>query len=125
VAANVGVQPYHKSGFRFEIYGREGTLMMMGGGEAGEEANRKIVGGRKEDKEVRELPVPDRLKWVPDEVRKVGRAYDVGQMWVRFAQAIRTGAPVEPDFDHAVRRHRSLDAIVRASQSGRRQEVVL
>ena len=28
-----------------------------------------------------------------------------------------------PDFDHAVRRHRMLDAIVRASQTGQRQKV--
>lgn len=125
VTANVGVQPYHGSGYRFEIYGKEGTLMMIGGGEAGQEANRRVMGGRKEDKALQDLPVPERLKWVPEEVRKVGRAYDVGQMWVRFAQAIRTGAAVEPDFDHAVRRHRSLDAIARASQSGQRQKVRL
>jgi hypothetical protein len=29
---------------------------------------------------------------------------------------------MEPDFDHAVRRHRTLDAIVRASQTGQRQK---
>jgi len=125
VCANVGVQPYHKSGFRFEIYGRDGTLMMIGGGEAGEEANRKIRGGRKDDKEMKDLPVPDRLKWVPDEVRKVGRAYDVGQMWVNFARAIRSGKPAGPDFEHAVRRHRTLDAVQRASDTGHRQPVVL
>jgi predicted dehydrogenase len=46
-------------------------------------------------------------------------------MWVNFAKAIRSGKNVEPDFDHAVRRHRMLDAIVRASQTGARQKVVL
>ena len=55
----------------------------------------------------------------------MGRAYDVGQMWVKFAEAIRGGARVEPDFDHAVRRHRTLDAIVRASETGQRQKIVL
>jgi predicted dehydrogenase len=122
ISANVGVQPYHGSGYRFEIYGRDGTLMMIGGGEAGQEASRKIVGGEKDDKELKELPVPERLKWVPDAVRKEGRAYDVGQMWVNFAKAIRGGQGVEPDFDHAVRRHRMLDAIVRASETGQRQK---
>jgi len=123
ISANVGVEPYHGSGYRFEIYGRDGTLMMIGGGEAGQEANRRIVGGKKDDKELKELPVPERLKWVPDAVRKEGRAYDVGQMWVNFARAIRDGKGVEPDFDHAVRRHRMLDAIVRASETGQRQKV--
>jgi predicted dehydrogenase len=45
-------------------------------------------------------------------------------MWVKFAEAIRAGTNVETDFDHAVRRHRMLDAIVRASQTGQRQKVV-
>jgi predicted dehydrogenase len=125
VSANVGVQPYHGSGYRFEIYGKEGSLMMIGGGEAGQEESRKIVGGKKDDKAPQELSVPDRLKWVPQEVRKVGRAYDVGQMWVNFSRAIRSGKAVEPDFDHAVRRHRMLDAIVRASETGQRQKVAL
>ena len=123
VSATVGVQPYHGSGHRFEIYGKDGTLMMIGGGEAGQEENRKIVGGKKDDKALKELPVPERLKWVPEAVRKEGRAYDVGQMWVNFARTIRGAAPVGPDFDHAVRRHKSLDAIVRASETGQRQKL--
>ncbi len=125
VSVNLGVHPYHGPGYRFEIYGTEGTLMMIGGGDAGEEVKRKIMGGKKDDKALQELPVPDRLKIVPEEVRGLGPSYDVGQMWVKFAEAIRTGAPVEADFDHAVRRHRMLDAIRRASETGQRQKVVL
>ena len=123
VSANVGVHPYHGSGHRFEIYGKEGTLMMVGGGEAGQEENRRIMGGKKDDKALKELPVPDRLKWVPEAVRREGRAYDVGQMWVNFAKTIRGAAPVGPDFEHAVLRHRSLDAIMKASQTGQRQKL--
>jgi predicted dehydrogenase len=125
VNAYVGVHPYHGTGYRFEIYGKEGTLAMIGGGEAGEEARRKIVGGRKEDKALQEIPVPDRLKHVPEAVRAGGASYDVGEMWVRFAESIRSGTRVEPDFDFAVRRHRMLDAIRRASETGQRQKVVL
>jgi predicted dehydrogenase len=123
VSANVGVHPYHGSGHRFEIYGKEGTLMMVGGGEAGQEENRRIMGGKKDDKALKELPVPDRLKWVPEVVRKEGRSYDVGQMWVNFAKTIRGAAPVGPDFDHAVLRHKSLDAITRASETGQKQKL--
>ncbi|HEY2990839.1 MAG TPA: Gfo/Idh/MocA family oxidoreductase [Candidatus Binatia bacterium] len=125
VNAYVGVHPYHGSGHRFEIYGRDGTLSMIGGGEGGEELRRKIMGGQKDDKALQELSVPERFKWVPETVRNNSPAYDVGQMWVKFAEAIRTGANIEPDFDHAVRRHRTLDTIVRASQTGQRQKVVL
>jgi predicted dehydrogenase len=123
VNAYCGVHPYHGSGHRLEIYGREGTLSMIGGGEAGEERRRKIMGGHKDDKALQELAVPERFTWVPEALRDGGSAYDVGQMWVKFAQGIRTGSAIEPDFDHAVRRHRVLDAIVRASQTGQRQKV--
>jgi len=125
VSVNLGVHPYHGTGFRMEIFGKDGTLAMIGGGDAGQEVKRKIMGGKKDDKALQELPVPEKFKWVPEEVRGLGPGYDVGQMWVNFANAIRAGKNVEPDFDHAVRRHRMLDAIVRASQTGARQKVVL
>jgi predicted dehydrogenase len=123
VNAYCGVQPYHGSGHRLEIYGREGTLMMIGGGEGGEERSRKVMGGHKDDKTLQELTVPEKFKWVPEALRSGGAAYDVGQMWVKFAEVIHGGSAVDPDFDHAVRRHRTLDAIVRASQTGQRQKV--
>jgi predicted dehydrogenase len=128
VNAYCGVHPYHGSGHRLEIYGKEGTLAMIGGGEGGEERRRKVMGGHKDDKSLQELPVPERFTWVPQAVREGGAAYDVGQMWVKFAEAIRTSSspdPDFPDFDHAVRRHRTLDTIVRASQTGQRQKVGL
>jgi predicted dehydrogenase len=123
VSACVAHQPYHGSGYRLEVYGKKGTLAMIGGGDAGQETKRKIVGGRKDDAALKELPVPDRFKWVPEAVREGGSSYDVGQMWVKFAEAIRTGAAVEADFDHAVRRHRMLDAIRRAAETGVRQQI--
>ncbi len=128
VNAYCGIQPYHGSGHRFEIYGKEGALAMIGGGEGGEERRRKLMSGHKDDKALQELPVPERFTWVPEAVRNESPAYDVGQLWVKFAGAIRTGSNSDfdlPDFDHAVRRHRTLDAIVRASQTGQRQKVLL
>ena len=123
VNASCGVHPYHGSGHRLEIYGREGTLAMIGGGEGGGEQQRKIMGGQKDDKSLQELTVPEQFKWVPETVRNDGPAYEVGQMWVKFAEAIRTGSAIETDFDHAVRRHRMLDVIVRASETGQRQKI--
>jgi len=123
VNACCGVHPYHGSGHRLEIYGKDGTLMMIGGGEGGQELGRKLLGGHKDDKALQPLEVPERFKRVPESLRR-GPEYDVGQMWVAFAEGIRSGAKIEPDFDHAVRRHRTLDAIVRASETGQRQKVV-
>ncbi|MBI4311801.1 MAG: Gfo/Idh/MocA family oxidoreductase [Chloroflexi bacterium] len=124
VNAYVGVHPYHGSGYKMEIYGKEGTLMLVGGGGGAGESLR-IMGGRKDDKQLQELPIPDRLKWVPLEVQNAGSAYEVGQMWANFAKAIRTNTKIEPDFDHAVKRHKLLDAISHSSETGRRQKVQL
>ena len=41
---------------------------------------------------------------------------------MRLAESIRDDKPVTPGFDAAVTRHRLLDAIVRASETGTKQE---
>ncbi len=117
VNASVGGHARHGSGNRMEIYGKEGTLMVTGGGEG------RIMGGRKDDKALQELPIPDRLKWVPQEVQNSGSAFMVGQMWANFARAIRTNQRIEPDFDSALRLHKLLDAVQRASDTGVKQQV--
>ena len=111
--------PWLGSGFRLHVYGREGTLAL----EAEEHPQTdglRLLGGKASDQELSDLEVPGRLKWVPDSV-PTGSPLNVAQMWSRFAQAIRTGERVEPDFDTAVTRHKLLDAIQRASDTGRRQ----
>ena len=41
----------------------------------------------------------------------------------RFAESIRNGSSARPGFDAAVSRHRLLDAIMRASDTGMKQVV--
>ena len=120
--AHVGVHPYHGSGYKMEIYGEDRTLVLTTGGQGPGESLR-ILGGGKDDRALEELPVPDRLKWVPQEVQEAGSAFEVGQMWVNFSKAIRSNTRVGPDFDHAVLRHRMLDAVMRASETGQRVKV--
>ena len=56
VNAYTGVHPYHGSGHRLEIYGKEGTLSMIGGGEGGEEHRRKIRGDTKTTRRCKSCP---------------------------------------------------------------------
>jgi predicted dehydrogenase len=119
VNAYVGVHPYHGSGYKMEIYGKEGTLVLSSAG--GQRL--RIFGGRKDNQELEEIEVPNRLTWVPERVQNAGPAFEVGQMWVNFARAIRTGVSAEPGFDHAVLRHKLLDAIQTASDTGQRQKL--
>jgi predicted dehydrogenase len=57
---------------------------------------------------------------VPDGLERDSR-YNVAQLYARLAAAIGTGAPASPGFDAAATRHRLLDAIVRAAETGRKQ----
>ncbi len=115
ITAHVGMQPHHGSGYRLEIYGREGTLVMIpkGGGDF------QILGGKGDDSALQEMPIPERLTWVPDTLK--GGSFNVGQMWARFAESIRTGEHVEPDFATGLKRHKLMEAIERASETGQRQ----
>ena len=47
--------------------------------------------------------------------------YNVAQLYARLAESIRDGKPASPSFAAAVTRHRLLDGIMRASETGRKQ----
>ena len=68
------------------------------------------------------LPVPDHYMQMPA-ATPVGPPRNVGHLYLRMARAIRDHTPVEPDFDLAVKRHRLIDAIQRASDEGRTQRL--
>lgn len=47
--------------------------------------------------------------------------YNVAQLYARLAESICEGGSAHPGFAAAVTRHRLLDAIVRASETGQKQ----
>lgn len=115
VSAHVGAIPWHGSGLTVQVYGREGSLVYRSA--AG--AQPRLEGAKRSDAALQELPIPAHLAWVPENTPK-GPPFNVAQMYRRFAEAIRSGQPVEPDFDSAVKAHRLLDAIQQASDQGKR-----
>ena len=118
-SAHVSSMILHGNGYRLEVYGREGTLVVAAASPPQTTAV-TIQGGQSGDSELKDLPIPGRLKWISDLVPREP-ALSVAQMWSKFAVAIRTGNREEPDFDTAVKRHRMLDAVQRASDTGQRQ----
>ena len=111
--------PWHPSGYRFEIYGREKTAAIH----AGERfTDLKLMAGGPGDTRLAEMPIPDRLTRVLH-TRKRDRPFYVAQVWSHYAEAIRSGTPAEPDFDFALDLHRLIDALERASDTGARQVV--
>ena len=63
-----------------------------------------------------ELPIPAKYRYVPDKIASV-----VVQLYAKLGESIRNHTKASPGFDAAVRRHRLIDAIVRASQTGQKQ----
>ena len=122
VSAHVATVPRLGTGWRMEVYGREGTLVasapqivMFG--------QVWLSGGRGKDGKLEELPVPDRLTWVPREVPQ-GEPFNVAQLYRCLDEAIQGIRSADPDFDLALKRHRLLDAIQRSSDQGVKVQVL-
>jgi predicted dehydrogenase len=110
-----GTVPFNPSGNRFEIYGREGTLVVSGG--TLNSGPSQLVGARGKDA-LAALEPPAKLKLVPDAVPE-GPPRNVAGAYARFAAALSAGESFHPDFDHAVRRHTLIEAIERSSAERR------
>jgi predicted dehydrogenase len=120
-SVHIATVPWHGTGWRLEVYGRQGTLVAASD-QMVQYAQIRLQGGRGEDRALQTLPVPERLTWVAEEVPK-GPPFNVAQMYHRLGQAIREGRQAQPDFDLAVKRHRLLDAMQRSSNQGERVSV--
>ena len=115
-SVHVGAVPWAGSGFRMEIFGREGTLITTGS-VSSQRGEMLRVQGAQGTHELQDLTLPQRFVYVPDDFPK-GDPFNVGQLYTRFAEAIRTGQNRLPTFDTAVDLHRFLDTIKQASETG-------
>ena len=126
-SCHVASIPSHGGGIRLEVYGREGTLVASMSATA-QLGTLGLMGGKVGDKEIQELPIPDRLTAIPEGARAVEvwsspTVSHVARMHRRFGEAIRSGQRAEPDFDTAVKRHQLLVAIEQSSDRGVRQRI--
>ena len=107
--------------FLFEIHGDRGDLTLTATSRASMQRQELTVqGAQGAAKELAVLPVPAKYRWVPAGLPGDSR-YNVAQLYARLADSIRDRRPATPSFATAVKRHRLLDAITRASESGRKQ----
>ena len=126
--ANGGVASVHvagtplggSDGFKIEIYGREGTLAASCGFSPTTDAVR--LQGCRQGNALEDLEVPGEYALAPKGAAQ-WEPFNVGQMYHRFGQAIRTGEYCQPDFAAAVRLHRLIDHVVKASEEGREVDV--
>ena len=113
----VSAIPWKAHGYGMEIYGREGTLVAT----SDNTPQLKVVrlqGTRAGDSGLQDLPVPTEYIKAPAETPE-NEPWNVGEMYVRFADAIRNGTACAPDFNTAVDLHRLVDAITESSEQGR------
>jgi predicted dehydrogenase len=113
---HVGAIPFAGSGYRMEIYGRDGTLVASG--EDSPQLGEVVLHGAKGADALAPMPVPERFR-VAAPGTPAGEPLNVGQMYTLFARAIRDGDRNQPDFATAVDLHRLVDAVKQASDSGR------
>jgi predicted dehydrogenase len=107
--------------FLFEIHGEEGDLVLSATTKASTQRQElKVEGARGAGVSLAEMAVPAKYRFVPDTVPQ-GSAYNVAQVYARLGEAIRTGKAMTPGFDEAVTRHRLLDMITRAAETGVKQ----
>ncbi len=107
--------------FLFEIHGDKGDLALAATERASMQRQElRVQGAQGEAKVLADLPVPASYRWVPEGV-PAGSPYNVAQLYAKLAERIEDGEPASPDFAAAVTRHRLIDRVVRASETGRKQ----
>jgi predicted dehydrogenase len=116
VSSHVAAIPYAGSGYRMEIYGRDGTLVASG--EDSPQLSKVFLHGATRGNNLEPIAVPERFTvaapGTPD-----GESFNVGQMYALFARAIKGDEASLPDFALAVDLHRLVDAIKQSSDTGR------
>ena len=115
-AVHVGAAPWAGSGYRMEIYGREGTLIVSGN-VSSQRGEMLRVQGAQRSHQLEDLTLPDEFFYVPDDFPR-GDPFNIGQLYTLFAESIRTGESRQPTFDTAVGLHRFIDTIKQASDTG-------
>jgi predicted dehydrogenase len=115
-SVHIGAIPFAGSGYRMEIYGRNGTLVATG--EDSPQLSEVSLHGAKGNDTLAPVPVPERFILAAPGTPS-GEAINVGQMYTLFARAIRDGETHQPTFEIAIDLHRLVDAIKSASDNGR------
>jgi predicted dehydrogenase len=115
-SVHVGAVPFAGSGYRMEVYGRDGTLVATG--EDSPQMTEITLHGAKGGDRLAPMPVLERYT-VTSSATPKGVPVNVGQMYTLFARAIRGEKSDHPTFDRAVNLHRLIDAMREASDSGK------
>ena len=121
-SVHVATTPYAGAGLEMEIYGDKGTLFALS--DDSPQLQEVKLKGAQESETLHDIEIPSRHSNVLESM-PTGEPYNVGQMYYKFGQAIKSGTNCEPNFDTAVELHKFLDNIRSSNTDGRRVEVSL
>lgn len=115
-SVHIASVPWQGSGWRLEVYGREGTVIATAP-QMVQLSEVRLLGARKGEASYQEISIPDRLTWVPGNVPK-GAPFNVAQAYRQLSRGILGEHDVEPSFATALLRHRLLAAVENSSARG-------
>ncbi len=121
VSAHVASIPWAGSGYRLEVYGKEGTLIASS--EDSPQLGPVRLQGAEGSDSLEDLAILDQHRFVLEGMPD-GSPYNVGQLYYRFGEAIRGQGERYPDFDTAVELHRLVDCIRKSAEERRTVAVV-
>ena len=104
----------------WEINGTEGDLLVTGAGGHVQMLELTLHGGQGEDTVLAPLAIPDAYRWVPAETPS-DLPFNVAQLYVQLASDVQKGTNLSLSFDAAIVRHRMIEAIQTAADTGSRQ----
>jgi predicted dehydrogenase len=113
VAVQIATVPTAAPGFRLEIYGTAGQLVLTAPVNVNNGPT-KLFGAKGKDA-LTELPIPARFILAPASLAAGSSSINVAQAYVRFADDRAAGRSFDPDFDTALGMHQVIDAIERSA----------
>ena len=96
---HIASNPWAGSGYRMEIYGREATLVASSAESPNHDGGR--LQGAPGRNPLDDLEIPEKYVYLLEGMPR-GAAYNVGQMYYQFGEAIGSGKICQPDFNTAV-----------------------
>ena len=107
--------------FLWEINGTAGDLVITADGGHLQMMPHRLKGARKGDAKLSDMPVPERYLTQNMNLPE-GPAASVARAYAKLASDLRNGTQTLPSFADALTRHRMLETITQAAESGLRQE---
>jgi predicted dehydrogenase len=113
VAIQVATVATAAPGFRLEIYGTAGRLVLTSHANVNNGPT-KLFGAKGKD-DLAELPIPARFILAPASLAAGSSSINVAQAYVRYAEGRAAGRTTDPNFDTALDMHHTIDAIERSA----------